>query len=625
MTTDQAYTGRIVRADLSHRRVTTETVAEETMRRYVGGTGLGAKFLYDMVPPGTAWDAPENIIFFGSGPLGGTVGGTGTFSVVTKGPQTNGAAATQANGFLGAFLRFSGYHGVLVEGKANDWQYLYVHDGTAELRDARQLVGRDTWETGEIIGKELGLERTHLSVFGIGPAGENLVRFAVIVGDEGHVASKGGAGAVMGAKKLKAIAVKRGKTPLHVKDMERVRALGRSMLDGFQNNPASKVFEWGTSLLLPPYLPLGLLPIKNLMGTDFPTAPAFGGKEYRPRLDMVRRPCWGCPSHHCHLVTIKEGPYAGARGDEPEFEDFVAFGPLIGQTDPQAVIVLNDLNDRLGMDANEAGWLLALAMECYERGIITRQDTGGIDLTWGNVAAVQALLPRIARREGIGDLLAEGTMRAAAALGGEAPDMGVYFLTGAVPRSHDHRVRWEEALDVGTSSTSTMDSAPAVTPGSLFDLEPMLDPFDPAQVARQVVGVRGRRSLEDSLTICSFTTRGTSNQGLCDYLNAVTGWDWAPEDVSTFGHRVSNLLRCFDLRHGRQPGNERPSTRYGSTPTYGPGQGKNMATSWAQMKSDVYARMGWNEESGKPFPETLRKCGLEGIIRDIYPEESDVR
>ena len=620
MALQNAYTGTILRVDLSRKKIDKETIEEAVMRKYIGGTGLGAKELYENVPPGVEWNDPRNMLFFGSGPLGGTVGGTGTFSVVTKGPQTNGAVSTQASGFFSTFLRLSGFHGVAVQGAADDWVYLYIHDDTAELKDAKHLLGKDTWQTGELIGKELGLDEHQVSVYSIGPAGENLVRFACLVGDKGHVASHGGAGAVMGAKKLKAIVAKRSKGELQLKDREAVKSIGKEMLEIIKNHPKFETYWWGTSQLLPPYLPLGLLPIKNLTTADFPTTEKFGGEYYRPRLEMKRSPCWACQFHHCHIVKIKEGPYAGYVAEEPEFEDEVAFGPLINQTDHNAVIVLNDINDRLGMDANEMGWLLAMCMECYEKGIIAKKDTDGIELTWGNVDAVKAILPKIARREGFGNILAEGTMRAARAIGGEAPNIGIYLQTGAVPRSHDHRARWVEMLDTATSATSTLDSANASTPTDLFGIKPLIDVFSPDEVARVVAGVKGRRALEDSLVICAFACRGSSNKHLTDCLNAATGWDWKPEDVPQFGHMISNLLKCFDIRHGRKLETECPSPRYSSAPTYGPAKGISVATYWEQMRDKFYEYMGWDKKSGIPLPETLKKVGLNWLIKDMYPQ-----
>ncbi len=614
-----SYTGTILRVDLTSRQVATELVEEEVMRKYVGGSGLGAKYLYESVPPGVEWKHPENRLFFGTGPLGGTICGTGTISVVTKGPQTNGAVTTQANGFFGTFLRFSGFHGILLEGAADDWVYLYVHDGIGELRDARHLAGKDTVETEELIGRELGLSRRQVSVVGIGPAGENMVRFACIAGDKGHVAAHGGAGAVMGSKKLKAIASKRSPGQPQIKDKEAIKSIGNEMLENVKSRPYATTFWWGTSLLVPLFLPVGLLPIKNLTASDFPNADEFGGEKLRPRLEMKRNPCWACQLHHCHTVRIKEGPYSGYLAEEPEYEDLAAFGPLIGQTDPQAVIVLTDINDRLGMDVNEIGWLLGMLMECYERGIITKKDTDGIELTWGNVEAVRAVLTKIARREGIGNILAEGTMRAAALIGRGAAEIGIYLETGAAPRTHDHRARWEEMLDVATSHTSTIDSANAATPLQLFGLKPLTDSFSPDEVARVVVGSKGRRALEDSLAICSFTCRGSSNRVLTDCLNSVTGWDWQPGEVSQFGHMLSNLLRCFDIRHGHDINKERPSPRYSSTPTYGSAQGKSISLCWEQMKAKLYEGMGWDKKSGTPLPETLHKVGLDWVIKDMYP------
>jgi aldehyde:ferredoxin oxidoreductase len=618
MTSTTTYTGTVLRVDLSCRQVVPEVVGE-ALRNHVGGTGLGAHYLYEMVTPGIEWNDPGNILFFGAGPLSGTVGGTGMFSVVTKGPQTNGAVSTQANGFFAAFLKSSGIHGLLFHGTAEDWVYLYVHDGMGEIRDARALVGKDTWQTEELIARELGLSPSQVSIFSIGPAGEHRVRFASIVGDRGHVAAHGGVGAVMGAKKLKAIVARRDPKPVPVKDKETLKTLGKQMVENIKNHPTAPHFRWGTSMLFPTMLPQGLVPIKNLTGTDFPDVASFAGENYRPRLEMKRHPCWACQLHHCHLVKIIEGPYAGYTGEEPDYEDYVAFGPLIGQTDPQAVIVLSDINDRLGMDTNETGWLLGMLMECYERGILTKKDLDGIDLTWGNVEAVKALLPRIAHREGPGDIFAEGTKRAAARLGPLAEQIGVYFKTGAAPRGHDHRARWDEMLDVATSSTSTLDSASSTTPIQLFGQKPSADPFFPSEVERIVAGTKGRRALEDSLLICAFTCRGSSNEVLTRSLNAVTGWDWEPEEVSRFGLRVSNLLRCFDIRHGRNIEEETPSFRYGSTPTYGPAKGKSILDHWQQMRSDFYRRMGWDQKTGTPLPETLRSCGLDDIISDMYP------
>ncbi len=213
------YTGKILRVNLSQRQTSIEDEDPAVLRKYLGGMGLAAKILYEEVPPGVQWSDPENRIIFGSGPLGGTrVMGSATFNVTTKGPMNEGPVATQANGYFGAFLRMSGFDAIIIQGKADNLCYLYIHDGQAEIRDGSRLTGKDTWETEDLIKDELGFAAQAMSVIGIGPAGENLVRFAAVVGDRGHVAGHGGPGAVMGSKNLKAIAVARGKGKIPVYD-----------------------------------------------------------------------------------------------------------------------------------------------------------------------------------------------------------------------------------------------------------------------------------------------------------------------------------------------------------------------------------------------------------------------
>ncbi len=213
----EEYTGRLLRVDLTTGLQSDVVPDMPTLRRYIGGTGLGMKYLYEEVPPATAWDSPDNRLLFVTGPMGGTrIGGSGSFSVVTKGPLTNGATSTQTNGFFGAFVKFSGFDGIIVQGVAKTATYLYIHDGKAELRDAAHLTGKDTWQTEELIRKEIGKSQHEISAFSIGPAGKRCVKFASIVGDRGHVAAHNGAGGVMGSKRPKAIALSRGKSPITV-------------------------------------------------------------------------------------------------------------------------------------------------------------------------------------------------------------------------------------------------------------------------------------------------------------------------------------------------------------------------------------------------------------------------
>ena len=610
------YAGSVLLVNLTDGSIRSEQLAETTARTYIGGTCLGAKYLYDNVRPNINWSDPDNTLTLASGPFGGTsVPGSGTFSVVTTGALTNGATSSQANGFFGAYLKFSGFDAVVLKGASPDWVYLYIHDGTAELIDAGHLLGKDTWETEDAVKEQIKLPGHASSAYSIGPAGENLVRFAVLVGDRGHVAAHNGIGAVMGSKKLKAVVAARGKKPVSIKDRETVSAISKRIVETAQRRIPNQ-YEWGTSMLYEAMVKLDALPIKNLTLGKFPEYQRFIGKNYRPRLEMKRTPCWACQANHCHIVKVLEGPYAGYVGEEPEYEALAAWGSLIYQTDVGAAIMLSNEADRLGLDCNESGWLTAMLMECYEKGIITQKDTDGLELTWGNAEAVKALLHKIARREGFGAILAEGVMRAAERIGGDAPNIGVYVKKGSTPRGHDHRSRWPELFDTVTSSVGTLESGGVVIP----------DVLSPIEVSTAIARAKAARFFKDSLGICLIATIGTrtiTNGNdpimtlLIEMLNAVTGWDYTLTEVNHTGLVAANMLRIFNYRRGISIDKELPSPRYGSAPLEGSAKGKSIMTNWDTMLKNFYQQMGWSTETGAPLPETLQNLGLDHMLNDI--------
>ncbi|MFH1485789.1 MAG: aldehyde ferredoxin oxidoreductase C-terminal domain-containing protein [Chloroflexota bacterium] len=622
MTSVSGYAGKFLRVDLSSGRMSTEDPDEPALRKYLGGTGFGSKILYEEVPPGVEFSDPENRVVMASGPLAGTsVNGSGTFSIVTKGPLTNGAASVQANGFFGAFLKFSGFDGIIVQGAGKKWQYLYIHDGMAELRDAGHVLGKDNWETEDAIKAELGAKEREMSVFSIGPAGENLVRFATIAGDKGHIAAHNGTGAVLGSKKLKAVAVARGKSRVTVADRERLASLAKSMIEYIRTDPHwSTNYYQGTLDGIPRLGALGHLPVKNYQTSIYAISEEdlqrFGYRYIREHFKAKRHPCWACPSEHTHTLHITDGPYAGFVADEPEYEGFAAWGPLTGNTDVTTTIVLANEVDRLGFDTNEAGFLISLVMECYEKGLLTSKDTDGLEMTWGNVPAISAMLKKTAHREGFGNVLAEGTMRAAKQIGGEAPDIAIHTMKGNAPRGHDHRSLWWEMFDTCVSDTGTIESHRHVDP-RMLGFPGLSGDFAGEEVARAVARVRGVMPFEDSLGICRFTTRSQMGR-LADMLQAATGWDYTAEEGNIAGRRFANLLRAFNVRHGHTPGMEAPSRRYGSTPIDGPAQGKSIMPEWQRMLDAFYQEMGWDLQSGKPFPETLKTLGLEHIAADLW-------
>ncbi|MFC1930560.1 aldehyde ferredoxin oxidoreductase N-terminal domain-containing protein, partial [Chloroflexota bacterium] len=361
MTENYGYTGKILRVDLSKEKLTIESVDSEILRKYIGGVGLASTILYGEVPPGVTWDNPENRLILATGPVNGTsVPGSGSFCVVTKGPLTNGAASSQANGVFGSFLKFSGFDAIVIHGSAPKWLFLYINNGNAELREADHLKGENTWDIEDKIKAELGYNERMMSVYSIGPAGENLVKFAALVGDRGHVAGHNGIGAVMGSKKLKAIAVSRGNLRLLVKEREKLTTLSHWMANKYKEED---MYHWGTSKLFYSAIKAGYLPVKNLTTNIFPEYELFCGDHYRPKLELKRSPCWACSARHCHIVKIPDGPYAGYICEEPDYETMAGFGPLIGQTDPWSAIMLHGTTDSLGLEGNEASWLMAMVME----------------------------------------------------------------------------------------------------------------------------------------------------------------------------------------------------------------------------------------------------------------------
>ncbi|MFC1928392.1 aldehyde ferredoxin oxidoreductase family protein [Chloroflexota bacterium] len=619
MTDSTVYSGKILKVDLTSKKVAEQVLDQGTMKKYVGGTGIGARILYNEVPPGVEWSDPENRLILATGPLSGTrMGGSGTFSVVTKGCLTNGGTATQANGYLGAYLRFNGLIGVVFHGASDHWVYLYIHDGEAELRDAQHLLGKSTWETEDAIKGELGYTQKQMSVFGIGPAGENLVKFACVIGDRGHAAAHNGCGAVMGSKRLKAIAVSRSKGSVAVHDKAKVSSLAKQITESILDNPEGWLrYQWGTSMGFPPMLATGQLPIKNMNTNLFPEYERFGGESYRKVFELTPSPCWACRTHHLHIMKITDGPHVGYVGEEPEYEAWAAWGPLVGVTDVSAAFILSNEADRLGMDTNEAGWLIAFVMDCYERGIITQSDTDGLEMTWGNGEAAQAMLHKIATRDGFGNVLAEGVKRAAEQIGGEALRRAVYIQKGHAPRGHDHRARWTEILDYATSNAGTIETGPISGLPPEFGLQPFTDTFSPDQVPYMVAKFKPVRQFVDCLGVCMMTI-GPSFSRLVEIANAATGWDLTVDSAITAAMRNVNLLRAFNIRHGVGLAVEAPSILYSSVPVDGPAKGRDIKPHWNYMLDVYYQHMGWDRKSGKPLPETLRNLELEEEIRDLW-------
>lgn len=614
--------GKILRVDLSEERLTEETPDEATLRQYLGGTGLGIKIMYDEVPAGVEWSDPANRIIWTAGVLAGTrAPGSGQYAVATKGPLTNLFSAAHANGFFGARLKFAGYDTVIVQGAAKRWLYLYIHDGVAELRDAAHLLGKDTWETQELLTQEVGDRQASVSC--IGPAGENLVKYACVCSDRGHVASTNGCGAVMGSKKLKAIVV-HGKAAVPIHNKTRFDAL---LQDWWKENDESiwgfLIPSMGTSGQLTASASMGMAPVKNLTEYDWPEQDRFNGDALREYYNGKPHPCYGCRWGHCHHIEIKSGPHKGEIVEEAEYEGTQAFSCQIGNmTDVDAVEWLNHVNDGLGMDLKEQAWVLGMAMECYNKGLITKKDTDGLDLTWGNVDAVEILLDKIARRDGFGDVLAEGVMRAAQKIGGDAPNFAVYTHKGNGPHVMDPRALWSISFgmaisDMGSGYASDMGDQGDLM-GELGDVN-VLDPDNAfsAEIVAKAQAIMSRRGhFIDSLGVCMFLS-GVAWDTVADTVSAATGWDFDWREAADVGARILNLMRAFNVRHGHTREHNSVSPRIQEPPLGGPAEGISVGEKWDEMVDIYYETRGWDRE-GRPLPGTLTALGLDDVARELW-------
>jgi aldehyde:ferredoxin oxidoreductase len=611
--TAEGYSGEMLRVDLSKGRVERSPIGEDVLRSFVGGTGLGAKYLYEEVHPGIEWFSPENRIVFAAGPLNATaIGGSGSISVVSKGPLTNGAGCSQANGYFGAYLRLCGLNGIIVHGASERLCYLHVSSDSAEIEDAEWLRGIDTYKTADLLRHELHRTGREIAVASIGPAGENLVKFAGIFFDHGHSASHNGLGAVMGSKKLKAIVVERGSSRIPICDPERVRQIAISLIENVKTQ-SRDTYEYGTLNGLHNNGSRKMIPVKNYTTStwsiDEEKWNRFGGQYIREKFSLRRNSCWACQIHHCDVMRITDGPYAGEELEEPEYEQFAAWSSAIGQEDVAAAMMLSKEVDRLGMETNEGGWVVGFAMECFEKGVLTRAEANGLDLSWGNAESARLLLNLIAKRQGLGDILAEGVMRAASRIGGEATSMAIHTLRGNTPRGHDHRNRTTEQFDTCVSNTGTIETwgGPTVL-GSFPSWE---------EIVAANLHDKGAMMFEDSLVTCRFNTRMNMDL-LCQALGAVTGWDFTVEEGYEVGRRIVHLLRAFNVRHGVAGRSlDRPSPRYGSKPDSGDGRGRSLSDVWDAMLDRYYAGMGWDSD-GRPLRETLERFHLEDVARDLW-------
>jgi aldehyde:ferredoxin oxidoreductase len=613
----RGYMGRILNVDLTTGSKQDEPLDEKLCRDFIGGYGLGARWLFDRMPAGVEPLGPENILGILTGPLTGTPAITGNrWVAVCKSPLTNGWGDSNCGGTLGPYLKMSGYDGLLFSGASEQPVYLWIDEGQAELLDASHLWGLDSNETEDRIKEELG-DPKNVQVATIGQAGENLSRIACIMNDYGRAAGRSGVGAVMGSKKLKAIAV-RGSQAVPMHDEPRTRTIRREYL-ARKGELYDFFSDVGTPLAIGPNVVNGRCPIKNWGGVgllDFPE----GIEEYDETrvagFQSRRYGCWQCPIACGGLHEVKDpGPYQGLIAHQPEYETGGAFGNMTLMASYPALIRINDLCNRYGLDTISAGCTIAFAIECFENGLLSKQDTDGLTLRWGDESAIITLLHKMALRQGIGDLLAEGVQRAAAQIGSGAEAYAIHIGGQELPM-HDPRYL------PGYITTYIVDATPGRhTQGGDHTIPPGLkvrkhdamstQPHDRADIQKTTAELT---HVMNAAGVCLFGYLSYEWPFIPDFLEAVTGWSWPVGTVRQAGARIGTMRHLFNLREGINPlAYSIPERAVGNPPlTAGPLEGRTV--DYQTMVREYLEHLGWDPSTSVPSQEKMMELGLGDLV-----------
>jgi len=603
------YGGMILRVNLTDRTIRKEATPRELAERFLGGRGFGIYFLYTEVPKGADPLGPENKLIVSSGPLSGTlVPGAGKMDFACKSPLTGGYASASVGGMLTAELKYAGYDSIIIEGASATPLYLFIDDETVELRDASEFWGQGSITLEKKLKDALGED---FQIATIGPGGENLVKYACITHDFGRQAGRGGVGAVMGSKKLKAIAV-RGTKSIPIADVEGFRAKAKEMYAACK---ASESFEawwkYGTSGVNTWANEVGAFPVRNFQSGAIEGYESLSGETMRRKIVLTNKACFGCPSPCGKYSHSKK---YDIRVEGPEYETAALLGGNVAFLDIEDVAYANWLCDELGIDTISTGNCIGFAMECFERGIITAEDADGLELKWGDTEAVFALIEKIAKREGIGAILAEGVKHASQVWGQGSEEFAIQVkgmeMSGYESRNAPAMLLSYMTCDVGAHHNRSW----AIT----YDIQVGRDKVRPDKAAK-VIELQHIRPLFDCLGACrlQWVELGLDLGHYAPILRAITGVDRSWEDLLKISERVWNLTRMYWVREVEGFGREwdMPPARVWKEPVVsGPTEGKLIAREDVDRLLDMYyEQRGW-DSNGIPTKEKLEELGLTDIV-----------
>ena len=629
------WMGQMLRVDLSTGSIRAEKLSEDLARDYIGGNGFAARILWDELEEGLDPFDPRNQVIFASGPLTGTIWPTtGRLKVASKSPMSNGWGEGNSGGYFAPEMKYAGYDAVIFSGRSERPVYLYLHDGEGELLDASPLWGKTTSQADEAMRREHGGD-IHTAL--IGQAGENLVRFASIMIDRHHAVARSGLGAVMGSKNLKGI-VAYGTRDVSLHNREEFFELATGAIDRLLTHQFSQsLIDYGTPMLVSIMSEIGRFPSKNCQSGSFPWHEDISGETLKEKYHVRDQSCFACPFACKKYHVVEKGKWKVDGGLGLEYESIHALGSLVWNRDLESIIYANLLCNLYGMDTDDAGGVMAHAMELWEKGIIDGEDTGGLDMVWGDPDLVVELVEKIALREGFGDVLAEGTHRVAERFGPEAKkyemtvkgvdipaqdgraqkSMGLSHVTSN--RGADHLTSAEFLSEVGFPDAilerfehrAQAIYGRSIMPEGADRLSPTFKPL-------MVYDCEHLAAVADSLVVCKFTTHWPPVlyfQDVAEALTHATGFKYTEDDIRLAGERIFMLERCFNLREGFSSKDDRLPERFTKEPAPA-GGARGQVVELDEMLEEYY-KLRDLDERGYPSYERMKKLGLEDVAREL--------
>jgi aldehyde:ferredoxin oxidoreductase len=606
------YMGKLLYVDLTKGSLQEEKLEEDFCKKFIGGYGFGSKILFDRMTPGVDPLGPDNILGFFTGPLTGTPALIGSrYVVVCKSPLTQTWGDANSGGYFGPALKFAGYDGVIFTGASSKPVYLLLNEGKAELKDAADLWGKDSHDTDDMLKDRHGKD---VRIACIGPAGEAQSLISCVMNDKGRAAGRSGVGAVMGSKKLKAIVAK-GSMEVPMADSDRAKALRREHAKAMQG-PGEVFTKYGTSGITAASAISGDSPVKNWAGagtTDFPKPEPISDESV---IAMQERKfaCWQCPIACGGIMKEVKGKFAmPAGGHKPEYETLSAFGSMTLNNNLESIIKVNDICNRAGLDTISAGVAVTFAIECYENGILTKDDTGGLEMKWGNEDSIVAMTEQIAKRTGLGATLADGVKRASEKIGKGSEQYAMHIGGREVPM-HDPK------FTPGLATTYQLDA----TPGRHTQGGELIAPPAGLDIsAHERTEYSGRAEDQKKLVnlmhvvnasgICMFGYITYDASILPEFFKAITGWDVDMDDLLKMGERIANVRQLFNIREGVNPLKWKMSGRFFGHPPLEEGNIAGIEVDEKTMAQDYLKAMDWDTETMIPAESKLKELGLEDM------------